>query len=73
MMLNFKVTMVADALATYTDAEHNASLATFYSIFGDVQTVDEAIAALDRGTSMVTARKPAMAAGPRMREDQKAG
>jgi ureidoacrylate peracid hydrolase len=72
MMLNFKVTMVADALATYTDAEHNASLATFYSIFGDVQTVDEAIAALDRGTSMVTARKPAMAAGPRMREDQKA-
>jgi ureidoacrylate peracid hydrolase len=49
MMLNFKVTMVADALATYTDAEHNASLAAFYSIFGDVQTVDEAIAALDRG------------------------
>ena len=49
MMLNFKVTMVADALATYTDAEHNASLATFYSIFGDVQIVDEAIAALDRG------------------------
>ena len=72
MMLNFKVTMVADALATYTDAEHNASLATFYSIFGDVQTVDEAIAALDRGTSLVTARKPATAAGPRMREDQKA-
>jgi nicotinamidase-related amidase len=53
MMLNFKVTMVADALATYTDAEHNASLAAFYSIFGDVQTVDEAVAALDRGTSMV--------------------
>jgi ureidoacrylate peracid hydrolase len=52
MMLNFKVTMVADALATYTDEEHNASLTTFYSIFGDVQTVDEAIASLDRGSSL---------------------
>jgi ureidoacrylate peracid hydrolase len=56
MMLNFKVTMVADALATHTDAEHNASLAAFYSIFGDVQTVDEAIAALDRGSHAVAAR-----------------
>jgi ureidoacrylate peracid hydrolase len=55
MMLNFKVTMVADALATYTDAEHNASLITFYSIFGDVQTVDEVTASLDRGSSMVAA------------------
>lgn len=55
MMLNFKVTMVADALATYSDAEHNASLMTFYSIFGDVQTVDEAIASLDRGAQMAAA------------------
>lgn len=55
MMLNFKVTMVADALATYSDAEHNASLATFYSIFGDVQTVDEVIASLDRGAKMAAA------------------
>jgi ureidoacrylate peracid hydrolase len=71
MMMNFKVTMVADALATYTDAEHNASLATFYSIFGDVQTVDEAIAALDRGASMVAAREVAIAEGPG--EQRKAG
>jgi ureidoacrylate peracid hydrolase len=55
MMLNFKVTMVADALATYSDAEHNASLMTFYSIFGDVQTVDETIASLDRGARMAAA------------------
>lgn len=55
MMLNFKVTMVSDALATYSDAEHNASLTTFYSIFGDVQTVDEAIASLDRGAKMAAA------------------
>jgi ureidoacrylate peracid hydrolase len=44
MMLNFKVAMVSDALATYSDAAHAASLLTFYGIFGDVLTVDEAIA-----------------------------
>ena len=49
MMLNFKVTMVPDALATYTDEEHGATLRAFYSIFGDVQTVDEAIMSLERG------------------------
>jgi ureidoacrylate peracid hydrolase len=49
MMLNFKVTMVHDTLATYTDEEHNATLRNIYSLFGDVQTVDEAIASLKRG------------------------
>jgi len=49
MMLNFKTTMVSNALATYTDDIHAASLIAFYSIFGDVQTVDEAIASLERG------------------------
>ena len=44
MMLNFKVVMVHDVLATYTDEEHNATLRNFYSIFGDVQTLDEVIA-----------------------------
>ena len=48
-MLNFKTTMVSDALATYTDEIHGAALRAFYSIFGDVQTVDEAIASLERG------------------------
>jgi ureidoacrylate peracid hydrolase len=36
MMLNFKTIMVSDANAARTDAEHNATLATFYAIFGDV-------------------------------------
>ncbi len=49
MMLNFKTLMVSDALATFSDAEHAASLMGFYSIFGDVQTVTEAITSLDRG------------------------
>jgi ureidoacrylate peracid hydrolase len=55
MMLNFKIVMVHDALATYTDAEHNATLTNIYSIFGDVQTIDEAIASLDRGRKVVAA------------------
>ena len=49
MMLNFKVVMVADGLATQTDEEHNATLTAFYGQFGDVQTVDEVLQALDRG------------------------
>ena len=49
MMLNFKVIMVADGLATHTDAEHNATLSAFYGQFGDVQTVDEVLASLERG------------------------
>src|SRR5215813_802751 len=55
MMLNFKVVMVADVLATYDDATHNASLSSFYSNFGDVQTVDEAIASLKRGVEQAAA------------------
>ena len=55
MMLNFKVIMVHDVLATYTDEEHNASLRTFYSIFGDVQTIDEVIASLKRGLEKAAA------------------
>ena len=49
MMLNFKVVMVADGLATHTDTEHNATLSSFYGQFGDVQTVDEVLASLERG------------------------
>ena len=36
MMLNFKTIMISDANAARTDAEHNATLGTFYAIFGDV-------------------------------------
>jgi ureidoacrylate peracid hydrolase len=46
MMLNFKVAMIADACAASSNAEHEASLLGFYSIFGDVLTVDEAVAGL---------------------------
>lgn len=46
MMLNFKTIMLSDANATWTDAEHNAALAAFYSIFGDVQSADECLSFL---------------------------
>ena len=49
MMLNFKVVMVSDALATHSDEEHNATLSTFYGQFGDVQTTDQALQSLERG------------------------
>ena len=46
MMLNFRVAMISDGTATFTDEIHAATLMTFYSFFGDVLTTDEAIAAL---------------------------
>jgi ureidoacrylate peracid hydrolase len=55
MMLNFKVVMVADGLATLTDEEHNATLSNFYGQFGDVQTVDEVIVSLERGKAKAAA------------------
>jgi ureidoacrylate peracid hydrolase len=55
MMLNFKTVMVADVLATYDDVTQNASLAAFYSNFGDVQTADEAIESMKRGLKQAAA------------------
>jgi len=49
MMLNFKVVMVSDGLATHTDEEHNATLSALYGQFADVQTTDEVIESLARG------------------------
>ena len=44
MMLNFKVLMVHDANASYTDNAHNAALNGLYQVFADVVSTDEAIA-----------------------------
>jgi hypothetical protein len=38
--------MISDASATETDDLHNISLQFFYQVYGDVLTVDEAIAGL---------------------------
>lgn len=46
MMLNYKVVMVSDATASFTDEIHTAALSAFYASFGDVLTASETIAAL---------------------------
>jgi nicotinamidase-related amidase len=55
MMLNFKVAMVSDACAATSDEAHAASLSCFYSIFGDVLTVNEAIAGLGASSARASA------------------
>jgi ureidoacrylate peracid hydrolase len=47
MMLNFRTVMVGDANAARSDAEHSATLATFYAIFGDVMDTSYVIDRLD--------------------------
>ena len=51
MMLNFKTIMVSDGNAAVTDADHNASLCTFYLTFGDVMSTDMLIACLTRNAA----------------------
>ena len=49
MMRNFKVIFVADANATRTDEEHNATLGMIAQIFGDVRFTDETVQLLRDG------------------------
>jgi len=46
MMLDYRVIMLSDANATWTDDEHAASLDNFMLFFGDVMTADEVIGRL---------------------------
>ncbi len=46
MVLDYRVIMLSDGNATWTDEEHAATLNTFLMFFGDVMTTDEAIAKL---------------------------
>ncbi len=41
MMLDYRVIMLSDANATWTDEEHAATLNSFMLFFGDVMTADE--------------------------------
>lgn len=50
--LGYKVTMVSDALAGHAFGLHEASLATFYRIFGDVRPADELVALLMHAPAM---------------------
>jgi ureidoacrylate peracid hydrolase len=46
MMLNFKMIMVSDANATWTDVEQNATLSSMYLLFGDVMDTEYLIGRL---------------------------
>jgi ureidoacrylate peracid hydrolase len=48
MMLDYGVVMVEDCNAALSDDEHRAALENVIQQFGDVMTVDETVAALDR-------------------------
>ncbi len=57
MMLNFKTIMVSDGNSAHSDAEHTATLAAFYAIFGDVMDTD-----MVTGCLRANAMQPAVAA-----------
>jgi ureidoacrylate peracid hydrolase len=46
MLLDYRVIMLSDANATWTDEEHAATLNSFMLFFGDVMTTDDVIARL---------------------------
>ena len=45
-MLDYRVAMLSDATATWTDQEHQAALTSFVLFFGDVMTTGEALTRL---------------------------
>ncbi len=49
MMLDFKTLFVADANATRSDAEHNATLVSMIQVFTDVRFTDDVVTLLDQG------------------------
>jgi len=55
MMLDYRVIMLSDANATWTDEEHAAALNNFLLFFGDVMTTDDAIGKLSSVKNCKTA------------------
>jgi ureidoacrylate peracid hydrolase len=51
MQLNYKVIFVSDANATFTDAEHNATLNNMCALFADVMSTEEVIGVLQRSAA----------------------
>jgi ureidoacrylate peracid hydrolase len=54
MMLEYRVVMLSDANATWTDEEHTATLNNFLLFFGDVMTADDTIARLAKSPAVRT-------------------
>ena len=53
MMLHCKTVMVSDGNSAHADAEHTATLAAFYAVFGDVMDTDMVIACLRTNAACV--------------------
>jgi ureidoacrylate peracid hydrolase len=51
MQMNYKVIFVADANATNTDAEHNATLNNRVRLFADAMTTEELLGFLQAGSA----------------------
>ena len=49
MMLNYRVVMVSDTLASFNEESHENALKAIFGRFGDVQNVDQVIAHLTVG------------------------
>ncbi|HVY81402.1 MAG TPA: cysteine hydrolase [Steroidobacteraceae bacterium] len=62
MQLNYKVIFVSDANATFTDAEHNATLNNMCALFADVMSTAEVLDVLQRSAAR-TARPLRLASG----------
>jgi ureidoacrylate peracid hydrolase len=54
MMLDYKVIMVSDSTAAFTDEEHAGALNTFMLFFGDVMSTSEAIRRMAPGADRKT-------------------
>jgi ureidoacrylate peracid hydrolase len=57
MMLDYKVIMVSDSTAAFTDEEHAGALNTFMLFFGDVMSTNEAIGRMAPVSDHKTARE----------------
>jgi ureidoacrylate peracid hydrolase len=61
MMLNYKVFFIADGNATFTDAEHNATLSAMAHAFCDVVDTETMIGLIGTASSAVKSAEPALA------------
>jgi ureidoacrylate peracid hydrolase len=50
MQMNYKIIFLADATATFTDAAHNATLDNMLTLFADVMTTEEVLAAVRKAS-----------------------
>jgi ureidoacrylate peracid hydrolase len=57
MMLNYQVTMVTDANASYSDEDHNNALTAFYGTFGDIMSTEMLVQMIANRTKRPSAKQ----------------